>query len=157
MSNYRHWLGVIGLVSLGAVFIIAGAGKLLAQSGSYDLFAFPFFIPQPLGNAISLGLPYVEIIIGLLLVCGVATRFAAGISALLIACFIASNLSYMLTISTGPCGNCFGAVGGLSAVHALFLDAIMAGLVVVILTCRRGNFFNISPWFLTGHTVTRDA
>jgi len=109
------------------IFIVAGVGKLLMQSSSYEPLIYPARMPQLLSDAVSLGLPYAEIIIGLLLVCGIATRLSASISALLIAGFIASNFS-LLGIGVGTCGNCFGVAGGLTVYAALTLDGIMAAL-----------------------------
>lgn len=156
MTSYRYWIGILGGIFLGMIFVVAGVGKLLAHSSSYEPFIHPARMTQPLIDTVSLGLPYVEIIIGLLLICGVATRFCASISALIITGFIASNL-YLLSIGVGICGGCFGVAGGLSVYAALALDGIMAGLVAVIFACHKGSYLNISPWFITGHTVTRRA
>lgn len=156
MTSYRYWIGILGATFLGMIFIIAGVGKLLAQPSTYEPFAFWIIHIPAVTDTISAGLPYAEIIIGLLLICGIVTRLATGVSAALIACFAASNL-YLLSIGVGICGGCFGVAGGLSVYAALTIDGIMAALVLVIFICHRGDDFNISPWFLTGHTVTRGA
>lgn len=156
MRKYIYWVGVLAAIFLGMIFVVAGMGKLMLQSGSYEPFLFPALMPQTLSNAVSLGVPYMEIIIGLLLICGIATKFTTSISAALIVCFIASNL-YLLSIGVGTCGGCFGVAGGLTVYAALVLDGLMAVLVVIIFLSHKGAYFNKTPWFLTGHTVTRCA
>lgn len=157
MNKYRYWAGILAATFLGMFFIVAGAGKLMAQSSNFQPFIAPAYLPQAIIDVAYSGLPYIEVIIGLLLICGIAIRFTSTISAILIACFIASNL-YLLSIGVGTCGSCFGVLGGLTVYAALALDVIMAVLVVIIFTCQRGRYLNMSPWFITsGHTVTRCA
>lgn len=148
-EGHKYWVVLLATIFLGIVFLVAGMGKLLAQSNSFSPFLFPGFLPVALTQAIYIVIPYIEIAIGALLVLGIAIRFVTSLSALMITGFIASNL-YMiyLGVGTGPCGGCFGYFGSLTAIASLTLDGIMAALVVVILLCCRGSFFNLMPLFL---------
>lgn len=148
-EGYKYWIGTLALIFLGMIFTVAGVGKLLAGSKAFEPFVSPGFLPQSFVEVIYIGLPYLEIIIGLLLILGILVKFSTSLASLLIIGFIASNI---LTIYLGggaePCGGCFGLLGGLTAISALAMDGIMAVMVAVILVCYRGNFFDISPWFL---------
>lgn len=145
-EGYRYWIGTLAIIFLGVTFIVAGVGKLLAGSSSFEPFVLPVVLSQSFGEVIYSGLPYMEIIVGGLLIFGVAIRFVASLSALLILCFTASNLwRISLGVGAEPCGGCFGVVGGLTAISALAMNGIMALMVVVIFVCYKGSFFNIYP------------
>lgn len=150
-KRYRHWIGVWATMLLGLIFTAAGLGKLVYRPEAF-VFA-PDFLPPALIKAFLIWLPGVEIIIGVLLITGVAAKFVASFSLVLIAGFIANN-SLLLKLGLGdePC-DCFGmaetlAQERLSVIGALYLDVVMLALVVVILFCYQRNFFNIYPWFL---------
>ena len=145
----KYWITVLAIIFLGVTFLVAGVGKVLAGFKGFEPFVFPAFLPQSFIEFSYFGLSYLEIMVGGLLILGIAIRFAASLSAFLVACFIASNI---LMIYQGggfePCSGCFGIVGGLTAIAALAMDGVMATMAVVILICYQGSFFNISPWFL---------
>lgn len=148
-EGYRYWISVFAIIFLGVIFIVAGAGKLLAGSKGFEPFGPLTFLPQSFVEGIGIGFPYIEVIIGGLLILGIAVKFAASFSALLIVGFMASNiLAIYLGHGAEPCGGCFGVAGGLSAVSALIIDGIMAAMVAVIAVCYQGSFFNISPMVL---------
>lgn len=156
MKQYRYWIGILAATLLGMIFAVAGMGKLMAGSSSYEAFLFPSFLPEVITDAAYAGIPYVEVMVGLVLICGIAVKFTTSISAILIASFITSNL-YLLNIGVGTCGNCFGVAGGLTVYAALVLDGLMAVLAVIIFFSHKGAYFNKTPWFLTGRTVTQCA
>lgn len=136
-EGYKYWVGTLARIFLGVTFIVAGVGKLLAGSSSFEPFVLPVVLSQSFGEAIYTGLPYLEIIVGGLLIFGVAIRFATILSALLIMGFMASNiLQISLGAGTEPCGGCFGVAGGLTAISALAMNGIMALMVVIIFVCK---------------------
>ena len=148
-EDFRYWIGVWAMLFLGVLFIVAGLGKLLAGINGFEPFTALAFLPHSLLDGISMGLPYIEIAIGVLLLLGIAVKFANSCAAFLITGFIVSNL---LAIYFGrgaePCAGCFGVYGSLTAISALLLDGIMAALVVTIAFCYRGSFFDMSPLVL---------
>jgi uncharacterized membrane protein YphA (DoxX/SURF4 family) len=99
---------------LGGVWLFAGASKVgdLAASGravhAYQL--TPYEVSVVLGAA----LPVVELVLGALLVVGVATRVAGSVSALLLAGFMTGIGSAWARGLTIDCG-CFGGGGELPA------------------------------------------
>jgi uncharacterized membrane protein YphA (DoxX/SURF4 family) len=112
--DVRPWLGTAARLGLAAVWLFAGAAKVgdLAASGravnAYDV--MPFEVAKVVGAA----LPFVELALGVLLLIGLATRVAAGISAALLLVFIAGIASVWARGLSIDCG-CFGSGGELAA------------------------------------------
>lgn len=110
----RPWLGTAARLGLAAVWLAAGGSKVgdLDASGravnAYQLF------PYDLAMVIGAALPFVEIALGLILLIGLATRLAAGISAALLVIFIAGIASAWVRGLSIDCG-CFGSGGDLAA------------------------------------------
>jgi uncharacterized membrane protein YphA (DoxX/SURF4 family) len=112
-ERIRPWLGTAARLTLGVVWLVAGASKVgdLAASGravaAYRL--FPYDVAAFLGAA----LPFVEIAIGVLLVLGLATRFSAVVSGVLLLAYIAGIASAWARGLRIDCG-CFGGGGDLT-------------------------------------------
>jgi len=153
--GYKHWLGLEASLILGIIFLISGVGKLLAQEELFETF-FPGFLDfLSLGQTRLLfyGLPYVELVIGILLILGVGTKPVAAFSLLLISAFTASNV-WFITHGMGfePCG-CLGIFdrlfqSKLSTQQSLYLDIAMLALVLITLLCYNRSFTNLYPWFI---------
>ncbi|MFC0533365.1 MauE/DoxX family redox-associated membrane protein [Phytohabitans kaempferiae] len=110
----RPWLGTLVRLGLAAVWLVAGGAKVgdLAASGravnAYDV------MPYDLAKVIGAALPFVEVALGLLLLVGLATRLAAGVSAALLVVFIAGITQAWARGLQIDCG-CFGNGGQLAA------------------------------------------
>ena len=152
----KHRIGVGAGIILGLIFVTAGAGKLLHQPEAYKIFFTPFldFLPPILmAKAFFIWFPRVELVIGLLLITGIAARLVAAVSLLLITVFITNNtLNLIKGLGGEPCG-CFGAVdnvfeANLSVIGSLGIDIGMLALALVLLFYARRGFFNLYPWFL---------
>ena len=137
------------------IFIASGLGKLLSQAESFKAIfnPFPDFLSPIFTEAVFSWLPVIELIVGLLLIIGVATRLMAVFSSVLIAGFITNN-SWLLSQGLGyePCP-CFGIMERiiqveLTTLGALYLDVAMVALVLVILFYHPRTFLDIYPWFL---------
>ncbi len=108
------WLGTLARAVLAAVWLAAGTSKIgdLAGSGravnAYEIF------PVAAGRAIGAALPFVELALGVLLLLGLATRLVAGVSAALLAAFVAGIASVWARGLSIDCG-CFGGGGALAA------------------------------------------
>jgi len=157
--RHKHWIGAGASIILGLIFVAAGLGKLLDPVAIRDMLYIFFpsfgslFLTSAFTKAILIWLPRIELIVGLILIIGIAAKLMAIFSSVLIAGFIANN-SWMISQGLGykPCG-CLPIVERitqtqLSNVGALYLDTGMLALVLIILFCYRGNFLNIHPWFL---------
>ena len=134
------------MILLGMTFIVAGTGKLMSGSTAFSLYAFPAFVPPVMAEAIYSSLPYIELMVGSLLILGFAVKFAASISGLLVIGFAVSNI-LLINHGMAECASCFGVAGSLSPIASLFLDGIMAVLSVVVYLCCRGGFLNRAFWY----------
>lgn len=110
----RPWLGAAARFGLAAVWLLAGASKVgdLAASGravnAYRL------MPYDVSAVIGAALPLVELALGVLLLLGLASRLAAGVSAGLLLLFVAGISSAWARGLAIDCG-CFGSGGQLPA------------------------------------------
>jgi uncharacterized membrane protein YphA (DoxX/SURF4 family) len=110
----RPWLGVAARLGLAAVWFLAGGSKIgdLAASGravnAYQV------MPYDLATVVGAALPFVELALGVLLLVGLATRLAAGVSAALLLVFVAGIASAWARGLAIDCG-CFGGGGELAA------------------------------------------
>ena len=140
-------------VLLGIIFAAAGLGKLLRQPDPIELFIFSEYLSLAMIRNIYVWLPRVELLIGVLLITGIAARVVATLSLPLTAGFIINN-AWLLIHGFGDkaCG-CFGKEGGLAQTKltimgAMYLDAVMLVLGITILLCYQSNFGDTRPWFL---------
>ena len=148
-----NWFATATGIILGLVFLAAGLGKLLNPTQSSIIFVFPEFLPTELDEFIFRWLPRIEVALGVLLITGVTARLAASF-ALALTAGMALNNAVLLVQGFGekPCG-CFGQVErlaqlNLSVTNALYIDAGMLVLGIMVLLFYRGGFINMNPWFL---------
>jgi uncharacterized membrane protein YphA (DoxX/SURF4 family) len=153
--SYKHRAGMVAGIILGIIFMAAGFGKLLTDVEGFTMIfnPFPGFLASAFADAIFIWLPYLEIVIGLLLIIGVLPKLMAVIAAVLSAGFITDKV-WLLSQGLGyePC-TCFGILDRilgveLSTTGSLYLDVIMLALVVIVLFCHKSSFFNIYPQFI---------
>jgi uncharacterized membrane protein YphA (DoxX/SURF4 family) len=146
------WLGLLARLVLAAVFLIAGAGKVgdLAASGravnAYQL--MPFEVAKAVGAA----LPFVEIVLGLLLLVGLATRVVAVLTAALLAVYIFGIASVWARGLSIDCG-CFSKGGELApGQHPSYLWDIVRDValfaVAVFLAVYPRTRFAVDRWLL---------
>jgi len=157
----RYWAGIGASIILGLIFIASGLGKLPYQGEFLAIILSGSFLTPLLAHIVGRWLPAIEIVLGLLLIFGIATKFMASLSSVLIAAFIAHN-SWVINHGLGhkPCG-CLGALerlllGEFSTTEALYMDIGMLALVLIILLSYPGNFFTIRPWFLRGGKIAKE-
>ena len=151
----RYWVCAGAGVVLGLILIVAGVGKLVLHTEAFRVFYTPHetFVPQVLADAAELWLPPVEVVVGLLLVLGVASRLSAIVASGLVVAFIANN-GWLLSQGLGQesCG-CFGILdtlssAGLSTTGALLMDIGMLALGLVVVFLYPRGFRSMRPWFL---------
>jgi uncharacterized membrane protein YphA (DoxX/SURF4 family) len=154
--RYRHWLGLGASITLGMIFLVSGTGKMLLQEGKLFETYFPGFLDfLSLGQTklLYFGLPYLEIVIGVFLITGFATKIVAAFTSLLIAGFIASNVWFINNaMGFKPCG-CLGIFdrifkSQLSVYQSLYLDIGMFALLLIVLLFYQRSFTDIRPWFI---------
>jgi len=140
-------------VLLGLTLLVSGSGKLPGQTEFIDILLQSFWTP-PVAYFIGYCLPWVEIILGVLLLVGSLPRIAAGLCLPLIAGFIANN-SWALSqgMEQFPeCGQCFGILeewlGAISPLQALSLDIVLFCLALIVLLFHPSDFLSFRPWFI---------
>jgi uncharacterized membrane protein YphA (DoxX/SURF4 family) len=157
----RPWLGTLFRLVLAGVWIAAGAAKVTDLAGSgravnaYQL--MPFAVAQAIGAA----LPLVELVLGGLLLAGLATRVAAGASAALLGVFIAGISSAWARGLSIECG-CFGGGGQLTAGQSpnygpeILRDAALL-LLAVFLVVFPATRFSLDARLLGGASDGQEA
>ena len=113
---------------------------------------FPGFLASAFTHVVFIWLPYVELLIGLLLIIGIMPKLMALLSAVLIAGFITNN-AWLLSRGLGyePC-TCFGILDRimqveLSTAASLYLDIAMLALILIVILYHKSSFFNVYPRF----------
>ncbi|SDB88176.1 Methylamine utilisation protein MauE [Raineyella antarctica] len=104
------WTGLACRIVLGVVLIVAGALKVANLEQSVLAVRGYQMLPYELAVAVGYVLPPLEIIVGLLLVAGLFTRWAGLIGALLMAAFVIGISQAWIRGLTIDCG-CFGGGG----------------------------------------------
>lgn len=133
------WISLVLRLALAAVFLIAGLPKLGHLDASrrsvraYELFSYD------IANVIGTVLPLAEVALGLILLVGLFTRFAALAGALLLVVFIAGIASAWARGISIDCG-CFSEGGAVAASQTAYPQEIardVAFLAVALLLAWR--------------------
>ena len=106
-----------------------------------------------LSDYVHIIVPLLELILGFLLVSGVAARLTALASTALMGVFVFNNIWLIgKGVDQGSCRCSEDAItrflGGLSSWGALYVDFAMLGLSLLILVFCRGKWFSLRPWLL---------
>jgi len=139
----NRYLSFVFRIGLGVIFMISGAGKLPELAAFVDQVEEANVLPHVLSRAYGTALPYVEIIIGALLILGLLSRFAAGIGGLAAVSFIIGNSIRLYQGLYGECG-CFGSIASLqfSTREALIIDFVLLVMAIQILI-HKGEFLSL--------------
>ncbi len=126
----RLWL-IAGRLLLGGVFIYAAYTKLAQH---WTLFAFSInsygLLPEWALKPVAIGLPWLELLLGLLLVAGVGLRYAAAAASALLLVFFGVMVRAYLQELEIDCG-CFGLGEQLSA-KTLARDGVLLGVSLAV-------------------------
>ena len=137
-ARVRDIVGTVARLGLAAVFLVSGVLKAIDPDATYVAVRAYDVLPK-LGVALVAGvLPWLEIVIGLLLLVGIATRAVAAVSAVLLLGFIAGVAQAWARGLSIDCG-CFGGGGAVDPGQTtygreLLRDAgflVLAGWLVV--------------------------
>jgi uncharacterized membrane protein YphA (DoxX/SURF4 family) len=139
----NRYLGFVFRIGLGVIFIISGAGKLPELAAFVDQVEEANILPHALARAYGTALPYVEIVVGALLILGLFSRFAAGIGGLAALSFIIGNSTRLYRGLYGECG-CFGSIASLqfSTRDALIIDFALL-LIAIQILIHKGEFLSL--------------
>lgn len=110
LRAWWRWGGLIARLVVGGVWIVAGWLKIPDPSESVRAVRAYELLPEGIVPAVGYGLPILELVIGAMLVVGLATRITAAISAVLLVAFIIGIASAWARGLQIDCG-CFGGGG----------------------------------------------
>jgi uncharacterized membrane protein YphA (DoxX/SURF4 family) len=109
-ARVRGIVGTVARLGLAAVFLVSGVLKAIDPDATYVAVRAYDVLPK-LGVELVAGvLPWLEIVIGLLLLAGIATRAVAVVSAVLLLGFMAGVAQAWARGLSIDCG-CFGGGG----------------------------------------------
>ena len=131
-------------LALGVMFVVAGASKVvdpwsfLTALGSYG-------VPSALRVPIAIALPAVELVVGVMLLFGWATRLASAAAGVMLAMFIVA-IGYGVWLGTlEECG-CFGPFIQRSPRDAALIDLVMAGMAFAVWGWSKAAGAAIQGW-----------
>jgi uncharacterized membrane protein YphA (DoxX/SURF4 family) len=133
-TGRERLLDVVGLVLrlfLGGVLIYAGATKIGHPLTSQRAVQAYELLPDGLANTIGLALPFLEVVLGVLLVLGLFTRPAAIASTVLMVIFVLGISQAWARGLTIDCG-CFGGGGKIGATETKYPQEIARDVVFAL-------------------------
>ncbi|MDB5032770.1 MAG: DoxX family protein [Chlorobi bacterium] len=127
-----RWLSLGVRVVLGVIFLVAGAEKLVALPTFGHSIADYQLLPESLSNIFALSFVWTEIVVGVLLLAGVAIRGSALVTAAMLIVFLVAVISAIARGMTIDCG-CFAGksepVGPKKVIEDLLLLAAALFLI----------------------------
>lgn len=125
------WAGTLARVLLAVVFFLAGWSKIFDLAGSGRAVAAYQILSYDLSTVVGAALPFIEIVVALFLVAGLATRVVGGITAVLLAVYVGGIASVWARGLSIDCG-CFGGGGQLAAdAHPSYLWDIVRDVALL--------------------------
>ncbi|MEX1906770.1 DoxX family membrane protein [Janibacter sp. Y6] len=138
-------LGLLARLVLGGAFLLAGGLKIGNPSGSARAVQAYDVLPFEVARLVGYGLPYVELILGQLLVLGLFTRASAVLGGLLMVVFVVGIAQAWARGLTIDCG-CFGGGGQVAADQTEYGTEILRDLGLAL--C--GAYLVVRPRTLAG-------
>jgi uncharacterized membrane protein YphA (DoxX/SURF4 family) len=134
-------------IGLGGVFVIAGYGKLCGIDVFVEAVKLYDILPDSLSTAYGSTLPFVEFIVGVLLILGVFLRISAGVSILSTVSFV---IAKSITLARGvnpPC--CCLPWFEMLCSQSLAIDFLMLAAALQIMF-HRGEFLALGTYISRG-------
>jgi uncharacterized membrane protein YphA (DoxX/SURF4 family) len=126
------WISTLVRLVLAGVFLAAGAMKAIDLQSSVAAVRAYELLPASLEVAVGWALPFVEIVMGLLLVIGAFARLLAVVSALVLAAFLVAVISASVRGLSIDCG-CFGGGGTVAPGQTEYTGEIVRDTVLLLL------------------------
>jgi len=109
-EKFAPWLTLLARLALGGVLLVAGGLKVSKPTESANATAAYKILPTDLAHLAGYALPWLEVVIGLLLIFGIMVRYAAVAGGLIMIVFIGAIISVWARGMVIDCG-CFGGGG----------------------------------------------
>jgi len=131
-APWLEWLGLAVRLTLGVVAGWAGIAKMMDLPTSVRAVRAYQLLPEAIVPAVGYALPMVEIILGLLLITGLLTRYVAAVQGLIMAGFVFGiSMAWARGLNI-DCG-CFGGGGELDeSQEAEYLIPLLRDVGLVI-------------------------
>ena len=136
-ERVRDIVGTAARLGLAAVFLISGVIKAIDPDATYVAVRAYDVLPKALVELVAGVLPWFEIVLGLLLLAGIATRAVAVVSAGLLLVFVAGVTQAWARGLSIDCG-CFGGGGAVAP------DQTTYGLELL----RDAGFLLLAGWLV---------
>jgi uncharacterized membrane protein YphA (DoxX/SURF4 family) len=107
-------IGTLVRLGLAAVWLISGAIKVSDLNQTYVAVQAYDVLPAGVASVVAGAVPFLELVLGLLLLVGLGTRLTAAVSALVLLAFIGAVAQSWARGLTIDCG-CFGGGGQVAA------------------------------------------
>jgi len=142
-SGWAGWSVLAGRLVLGGALVAAGLAKLPDPDASVRAVRAYQLLPETVVLAVGYGLPVLEVVVGGLLVVGLAVRLSAVVAAVLLAAFVGGISSAWARGLTIDCG-CFGGGGTVAAGETTYgldlaRDAALLGVAVALARWPHGR------------------
>jgi uncharacterized membrane protein YphA (DoxX/SURF4 family) len=137
-EKLQPWIGLVCRLTLGGVLFVAGFLKVDKLEVSQMAVRSYGLLPIPIANFLGQTLPFFEVVIGLLLILGAATRVVAALGGFTMFIFIIAIGQAWARGLNIDCG-CFGGGGTVAPGETRYLQEILrdAGLVAMALFLLR--------------------
>jgi uncharacterized membrane protein YphA (DoxX/SURF4 family) len=131
-------------LGVGITFIISGMSKLPEGTAFVKEVEKYRLLPDALANAYGSALPWVEIILGSLLILGLVSRVTAGIGFLTALSLVIANSVVLYRGLNLECG-CFGGLAELQTRDAIIIDSILL-IVTFLILMYKGKFISLDSF-----------
>ncbi|WP_410572492.1 MauE/DoxX family redox-associated membrane protein [Amycolatopsis sp. cmx-4-61] len=146
-------VGTLARLGLAAVWLVSGALKLADPGRTLIAVQAYQVLPDALANVVAIALPLVELVLGLLLLTGLATRWAAAAALALLVVLIAGIAQSWARGLSIDCG-CFGGGGQVAAGQTEYPQEILRdtgfALLAVWLLARPRTWLSLDGWLARG-------
>lgn len=152
-------IGTLVRLGLAAVWLVSGGSKAVDPSQTYLAVRAYDVLPDSVVHPVAAVLPFLELALGLLLLVGLAVRWVAVVSAVLLLVFIAGVAQSWARGLTIDCG-CFGGGGQVAAGRTEYPLEIARDLgfmaLAVWLIVRPRGALSLDGWLRPARVVRED-
>jgi uncharacterized membrane protein YphA (DoxX/SURF4 family) len=142
-------IGLLVRLGLAAVWLVSGAIKASDLNQTYIAVQAYDLLPAGVASVVAAGLPFLELVLGVLLLAGLGTRLVAIASGIVLLAFIAGVAQSWARGLTIDCG-CFGGGGQVTAGETQYPQEIARDigflLLAVWLTIRPRSTWSLDGW-----------